>query len=360
MDIKKLKVNLQSYGIALDDGISVGRASGAGPAGSVTFLINDTQINAPYSENTGKESPYKIIKQNGKFSLMQDGRAICEIKFPPVPKFYKEKTGDDISYKKIALLHGKDCLATTIVQRCELWRKGNKCKFCAIELSLKNGATIAEKKPEDLAEVVRKAEKEDGIEHLTLTSGTSQNFSHLTTFLARCVEKIREKSSIPIHLQVYPFGEYKKPFEILKDAGVDTLGIHIESFDEEIRNRYIPGKSCHSLKEIGEMLKCAVAIFGKNQVTSFIIIGLGETAESVIEGSRWLAQMGVYPFIVPHHPIRGTETYHLGTPTPQYQEKIYVEVSKILDEYGLSSTEVKAGCVKCAACSAIKEFEIKK
>lgn len=358
MDIKKLKVNLQSYGVTLDKGISGGRASGAGPAGSVIFLIGCTQINAPFSANTGIESPYKIIRDNGGFALFDGATHIAGIKFPSTPNFYSGNTADNISYRKIALLHGEDCLATTIVQKCDLWGNGKKCRFCAIELSLKGGNTVLRKTPDELAEVAEMAEKSDSVKHITLTSGTSEDFEELSSYLADCVMAIRKKSSLPVHLQVYPLRDYAEPLKRLKEAGVDTLGIHIESFDEDIRNRYTPGKCILTINKIETMLEYAVSIFGKNQVTSFIITGLGETPESVTAGSRRIAALGVYPFIVPHHPIPGTETYSLGTPDPGYQEKIYREVAETLKENDLSSSKVKAGCVRCSACSAIKEFEV--
>ncbi len=47
----------------------------------------------------------------------------------------------------------------------------------------------------------------------------------------------------------------------------------------------------------------AVRIFGPNQVSSFILAGLGENPENVLWGSDLLADMGVYPFVVPLRPI---------------------------------------------------------
>ena len=350
-------MRLQSYGVSVGEDITAGRLSGAGPAGSVTFLIGDTQINAPFSRNTGVKSPYKIMRENGGFSLFDEDRRITDIIFPSPPSFYAGVTGNNIPFGKIALLHGRDCLATTVIQKCDFWKNGKKCKFCAIELSLKNGNTVIKKSPEELAEIAEIAAKKDGVKHITLTSGTFEDFKSLCSYLEKCVIAIKRKSSIPIHLQVYPCRDYEESLNKLKVAGVDTLGIHIESFDEKIRSEYTPGKSLHTLEEIKLMLRSAVDIFGKNQVTSFIISGLGESPESIVRGCEMLAEIGVFPFIVPHHPIEGTETYSLGTPDAEYQERIYVEVSKILKKYGLSSAKVKAGCVRCSACSAIKEFE---
>jgi hypothetical protein len=52
--------------------------------------------------------------------------------------------------------------------------------------------------------------------------------------------------------------------------------------------------------------KKAVALFGPNQVSSFLIAGLGESPASIVWGSEVLADMGVYPFVVPFRPIPGS------------------------------------------------------
>ena len=58
---------------------------------------------------------------------------MCEITFPPQPRFYSHATADGIPYWKLAQLHSRDTLATTVLQTCV--RYGNaatKCQFCAI------------------------------------------------------------------------------------------------------------------------------------------------------------------------------------------------------------------------------------
>jgi len=77
-----------------------------------------------------------------------------KFRFRRSPKFYALTTQDGVPYWKIAQLHSRDTLATTVLQTCV--RYGNsatKCQFCAIGESLRAGRTIAKKTPGQLAEV---------------------------------------------------------------------------------------------------------------------------------------------------------------------------------------------------------------
>ena len=70
--------------------------------------------------------------------------------------------------KKVALLHGNDCLATTIYQKCIYWTKNQQCKFCGIELSLREADTVSIKTPKQILEVVIKGIEEKILKHITL------------------------------------------------------------------------------------------------------------------------------------------------------------------------------------------------
>jgi biotin synthase-related radical SAM superfamily protein len=98
-------------------------------------------------------------------------------------------------------------------------------------------------------------------------------------------------------------------------------------------------------------------LFGKNQVSSFIILGLGEKPQSAIEGVKLLCDMGVYSFIVPLRPIPGTPLGMTPPPKSDYMISIYEQAAVILKESGLSWKNSKAGCVRCGACSGLPDFE---
>ena len=95
---------------------------------------------------------------------MGDGLPIGDVSFPRRPKFYDLQTADGVPYSKIAVLHGRDVLATTVLQTCIRYQSRAKtCQFCAIGQSLAAGRTIERKTPAQLAEVAEAAVRLQGL-----------------------------------------------------------------------------------------------------------------------------------------------------------------------------------------------------
>lgn len=89
-------------------------------------------------------------------------------------------------------------------------------------------------------------------------------------------------------------------------------------------------------------------------------MGLGEDLEKTIEGCRRAARIGVYPFVVPLRPLRGTMLENASPPSSEWMLEVYRRVAEVLNEEKLSSANSSAGCAKCGACSALHLFEHKK
>ena len=355
---KHLAALLQSYGVKIDHTIEH-RTGGAGPAEGTTLILNDRPVSVPIAGSFVGHSPYSIGQHEGKSFLFYNGYPVKAVLKPPSPHFYTLKTADGIPYKKIALLHGSSCLASTVLQKCIYWNTPGKCTFCGIEISLQSNATIAEKTPQQLLEVAQAASQLDTISHITLTTGSHPDSSLDVEHLASCCRYLKSGIDLPIHVQIIPPRELTQ-IERLKQSGADTIGIHIESFDFTILNNVAPCKTSFSLQHYITTWKEAVRIFGINQVSSFIILGLGEKAQSVLDGVGLLCELGVYPFIVPLRPIPGTPLGLNSPPEPDYIISIYQQAAILLQENGLSWKNSRAGCVRCGACSALPDFEINK
>ena len=89
----------------------------------------------------------------------------------------------------------------------------------------------------------RKAAHElDGITQMVMTTGTSNGRDRGATHLARCVRAVREVlPDLPIQVQCEPPGDLR-PIPDLYDAGARSIGIHVESLDDDGRLRWMPGK----------------------------------------------------------------------------------------------------------------------
>jgi len=106
-----------------------------------------------------------------------------------------------------------------------------------------------------------------------------------------------------------------------------------------------------------EAFAAAVGLFGRGQVSTYLIAGLGDHPDSLVAAAARLVAMGVYPFLVPFVPIAGTPMAETPPPPAAMMDDLYRRVAALIREAGLSSREGKAGCAKCGACSALSAYE---
>ena len=116
---------------------------------------------------------------------------------------------------------------------------------------------------------------------------------------------IKSATGLPIQAQCEPPTDFDWFFK-MRRAGVDSLGMHLEAWDEDVRRRIMPGKAEVPRAFYLEAFEAAVEVFGRGQVSTYLLAGLGDTIESLHEAARTLIDLGVYPFIVPFVPVTGT------------------------------------------------------
>ncbi|MEM8640030.1 MAG: MSMEG_0568 family radical SAM protein [Cyanobacteria bacterium P01_G01_bin.54] len=355
MNKKQLLVELQSQGVQLvqlDIG-AAGRKGGAGPSDHKAIAIDGTTIMVPVYNDAATLSPYQI--SDGQVECQ--GQTVSEIHFPQQPQFYNLKTAEGIPYKHIALLHGRDVLATTVLQTCLRYNnRETACQFCSIGQSLAAGRTIARKTPAQLAEVAEAAVRLDGVKQMVMTTGTPNIYDRGAAYLTECAKAIKAKVNIPIQAQCEPPDDFVW-FERLREAGVDTLGMHLEAVTPAVRARIMPGKAEVSLETYFEAFAAAVKVFGWGQVSTYLLAGLGDSLTALVEMSDRLIQTGVYPFVVPFVPITGTPLEKTAPPDSEFMYRLYEQVGQLLKTAGMSSQNMQSGCAKCGACSALSSFE---
>jgi len=339
--------------------IDFGRKGGAGPSGGRYFLLEDelTLVNVALWNNLNKTELILKENKNGHFEIWYDKnkRSFGKLKLIQNPRFYNPefKTSDGTPMKKVALVHGIDCLASTIYQKCVYWACGEACSFCGIELSLQNNSTIEEKTADQMSEVITAAKKEGRCNHMTLTSGTDESIDKGANRYIELLKGVkRNHQSLPIHVQIEALDNLEY-INKLKEAGADTIGIHIEVLNEKIRRDITPGKFHLSYNMFERNWKHAIDTFGKNQVSSYILTGFGESKVNFIKDIEKVISIGVIPFITPVRSIPGKK----DLPITDFKDliEIYSKSAIIMKQYGVNPLENRAGCVRCGGCSAIKE-----
>ncbi len=246
--VRRLCVEIQSSGIRFPDTLP-GRAGGAGPADSRIIIIQGHCLSVPACGWFVAESPYRAEPDGGaeSFVLYRHAARLCTLKTLETPELYNHCTIAGTSYNKIALMHGSDCLASTLYQDCRFRSSAQQCQFCGIGLSLAGGNTILYKQPQDLAEVARYAALNAQASHVTLTSGSREDEAAAAAHLAECVRMIKKDSGLPVHIQICP-PESIDVLTRLHEAGADTIGLHIETFCMETLRRIAPAKAAYGLE----------------------------------------------------------------------------------------------------------------
>jgi len=355
LDSTLLKIELLCKGARIKGTIDRGRKTGAGPAGGRYFILPDgTCVEVPLQGKFVEASPYSLVQRDENWLILKDNKPLAQAKLIPNPNFYEKTTSDGVPMRLVAVLHGEDCLASTVYSKCVYWSQQMQCKFCGIQAGRKKRLVL--KKPHQLAEVAIEAHKEGVAKHVTLTTGTPPRPDKGAILLAEAAREIKQHVDMPVHVQLEP-PEDTKFLKMLYDAGVDTVGIHIESFDEKVLSEVCPMKT--NVQSYFKAWKEAVKLFGEAQVSSFVIAGLGETDASILDGAEKLARIGVVPYLLPLRPIRETAFENVSPPSPQRMVKLYREVCQILHNYGVNPRKNKAGCVRCNACSALSEVFIR-
>ncbi|GLZ00420.1 MSMEG_0568 family radical SAM protein [Actinoplanes sp. NBRC 103695] len=327
----------------------VRRPSGAGPSDDGHVVIEGRNAALPIDP----ASPYTVDRGKIWLGEIDTGLTLDVVKRP---RFYDLTTADGVRYEQIARLHGKDVLATTVVQTCIRYAEEQRCRFCTIEESLRSGSTVAAKTPAQLAEVARAAVELDGVTQMVMTTGTTTGPDRGARNLVRCVRAVLDAvPGLPIQVQIEPPGDLSV-IDDLRTAGAASIGIHVESLDDEVRRTWMPGKGSVPMAEYEAAWDRAVSVFGRNQVSTYLLIGLGEDPDELINGAAGLIERGVYPFVVPFRPMAGTLARRDGwpAPAPSMVRDISGRVAALLREAGMLGADQKAGCAACGACGVLQ------
>ncbi|MCF2140666.1 MAG: radical SAM protein [Candidatus Lokiarchaeota archaeon] len=368
---------IQLKGISFD----FGRKGGAGPAGGRYFKFSNGSIsntplylspsNYPNFEIVDITSDLRVILKRKETQLSinnnklphkeksQNGQnssnlSNLELYLIPTPKFYSLSNKEGIPFKKIALMHGNHTLATTVHQRCRYWRGNQQCKFCGLELSLEQNATIEFKTAEQIIETITMARKENPefVRHLTLTIGTQPELDKGMRIYQSIVQKLHQQfPNIPIHIQIEPMQDVKW-YQILKDVGTSTIGIHLEILDDIVRQKMCPGKSKITKEVYYQHWKEAVRVFEPNQVSTFIITGFEKDIDKFKQELDKILQIGVLPVITPVRIIPGTNLSPHQTDVNNFLEILRFAAKKCI-EYNLDPRKNVAGCIRCGGCSPL-------
>lgn len=362
MSLDKQQITqIQTQGLRWIDSENIGlsRRGGAGPTDHKALSFEQQTSMVPVFSEQANSSPFsaQVDESGGQVLIFEEDKLLGSASLPKAPRFYDLSTSDGIPYSHIATLHSNNVLATTVLQTCVRYRnRDTSCQFCAIEESLKAGKTIAQKTPEQLAEVAKAAVELDGIEQMIMTTGTPAGLDRGAKVLTACAAAVKQAVDIPIQAQCEPPAD-DFWFDRMKAAGVDALGMHLEAVTDRVRKEIMPGKATVPLSRYFSAYKAAVKVFGEGNVSTYILAGLGDTEDEILTISEKLIDIGVYPFVVPFIPVAGTPLANAPMADSAMLDRLFNKLGPAISARGINSADQAAGCAKCGACSSLKSYE---
>src|ERR1700712_156291 len=99
----------------------VNRTAGAGPSADGHLMIDGRAAAIPLNAN----SPFVF---DGSRVLLDGEDSGLDVDVIDRPRFYDLQTAEGVTYDRIARLHGRNVLATTVVQTCIRYDADQRCR----------------------------------------------------------------------------------------------------------------------------------------------------------------------------------------------------------------------------------------
>jgi biotin synthase len=163
------------------------------------------------------------------------------------------------------------------------------------------------------------------------------NYPEVFAHLEALVKAIKKQAAIPVSVSCQPL--YAANVELLARAGVDRLGVALDAATEAVFSR-VKGKDAggsYSWDGQFQMLAEALAVFGKGNVSTHVIVGLGETEKDAVQIIQRCVDMGVLPALFAFTPVRGTALEK--NPPPTLESYRRVQLARYVIVKGLAGAD---------------------
>lgn len=150
------------------------------------------------------------------------------------------------------------------------------------------------------------------------------NYPNVFADLESLVMEIKKRIAIAVSVSCQPHN--KEHVKLLAKAGVDRLGIALDAATEGLFNK-IKGKDAggpYSWNKQFLMLNEAITAFGKGNVGTHLIVGLGEKEKEAAQLIQKCADMSVLPALFAFTPIHGTALEKCCPPVLESYRRIQI------------------------------------
>ncbi len=321
-------------------------------SGGKFFIIDNEDklpVNAPIYYK--RESLVKILFINERL-VVSDGHDYFPINPIDSPKWYEQDV-NGYPIASIVTAHNLQ-LATAIYEDCALFHRGKPCEFCVMNYSQEN-LNLVLKSGELINQVLKKIPV-DQYGGLTLNGGMTFHSGRGMEIIEPVVREIHQQfPELPIAVEITP-PEDLDWINKIAEAGISSLMMNLECWDETIRQKTIPGKNQLCSRESYLLaFKRGLDCLGEGKISTCFVVGT-ESIKSLQEGIKEVVLQGVIPSPLAGRYFEDIPDYPFVPDVDwrKFLEIVYFTASE-LQKQKITSTD-KAGCVACGMCDLIKNL----
>lgn len=212
-----------------------------------------------------------------------------------------------------------------------------------------------------IMEMLEESMAQHEVRAVSFTSGVVGSVDETVDRFVEAVSAVRSRyPDMPIGVE--PYVTTREHIQRLKDAGADEIKINLET-----PRRDVFAKACPDLDYDGimDLLKDAVDVFGRGNVVSNIIYGMGETDADLDIAMERLCRIGVLPGL---RALRVNEMnkqrlidakIRWQRITPQRAVDVATMQMAAMKRHGLSTEGCRTMCFACRCCDIVPFVDIR-
>lgn len=202
---------------------------------------------------------------------------------------------------------------------------------------------------QDVLEKLKQTVLDDKIKRVCV-----QALKYPNVFKAICafVKELKKHVILPVSVSCQP--HETEDLWLLNQAGVDRIGIALDAATESLFNK-VKGNIAagpYKWQDVHTFLRVAIGIFGEGNVSTHLIVGLGETEKEIVYAIQQSVDISVLPALFAFTPIQGTAL------APRQQPALDVYRRVQLARYLIVNSKVRAEDMRFDRDSRLIDFGV--
>ena len=314
-----------------------------------------------------RDSRWLCRVEDGVMLLERDGVFVIECHQLPRPRYYGLEASPGIIMRRIAPKRGQDCLVLNYAPFCMYWSHDQGCRFCNIVPNLtwtRDDLQISKRTRDQIVATTRAAFDEGCVRHILLTGGYLNRRTNaagvevdredeMVLSVVGAMQEALGRHDIPVNvIRTAPEDQDLRSIEQHKAAGVYSVAYNLEIWDPVLFRYFCPGKaSVQGRDHWLRALEVASEVYGPGRVSTHLVTGFMESAESVLEGVEWLSARGIATIPLVWSPVPGTRYDKFRAPRPEWYLEMVKRIADIRLEHGVDAFESAALPNDCHWCA---------